>query len=96
MSSLGKRNECQLLTIVVGAPQTLGAAQHSIPYPSTIAAVPGIGGTLLVEYQVADGGAWTAWPSGTVSSKTIDVLDGPVFALRFTAAVANATVEIAQ
>jgi hypothetical protein len=62
--------------------------------PMTVAAVPGAGGTLAVEYQIVADGSWTAWPDGTVSAKTISVLNGPVYALRFTAATANGTVEI--
>ena len=62
--------------------------------PMTVAVIPGEGGTLAVEYQVVADGSWTAWPDGTVSAKTISVLNGPVYALRFTAATANGTVEI--
>ena len=66
----------------------------TVNIPMTVAAVPGAGGTLAVEYQVVEDGSWTAWPDGTVSAKTISVLNGPVYALRFTAAVANGVVEI--
>lgn len=62
--------------------------------PMTVAAIPGEGGTLKVDYQVVVDGVWTTWPSGTVSEKTISVLNGPVYALRFTAAVSTGTVEL--
>jgi len=68
----------------------------TIGYPLTISAIPGAGGTLLVEYQLVKDGSWTEWPGGVVAAKTIYVLAGPVYALRFTAAVAAGVVEIGQ
>lgn len=68
----------------------------TITYPLTISAIPGAGGTLLVEYQLVKDGSWTEWPGGTVAVKTIYLLSGPVYALRFTAAVSTGVVEIAQ
>lgn len=68
----------------------------TIGYPLTVSAIPGAGGTLLVEYQLVKDGSWTEWPGGTVAVKTIYVLAGPVYALRFTAAVAAGVVEIGQ
>lgn len=68
----------------------------TIGYPLTVSAIPGAGGTLLIEYQLVSGGTWTEWPGGTVAVKTIYVLAGPVYALRFTAVVSTGTVEIAQ
>lgn len=94
--SLGARSITQRITVLTSEPTTLDGDGYSIPYPLTLVALPGGGGTLLVEYQVAQGGAWTAWPEGTVSEKTISALNGPVHALRFTAAVANGMVEVAQ
>ena len=72
------------------------AADGALPYPLTITATPGAGGTLLVEYQVAASGSWSAWPAGAVTATTIYVLNGPVYALRFTAVTASGTVDIAQ
>ena len=68
----------------------------TIGYPLTISAIPGAGGTLLVEYQLVKDGSWTEWPGGAVAVKTIYVLAGSVYALRFTAAVAAGVVEIGQ
>lgn len=96
MVHLGAKNITQLLTIVVGSPQTLEAAQYSIPYPLTLRAKPGSGGTLLVEYRISPNGDFVAWPAGTVSAATVHVLTGPVEALRFTAGVADGTIEVAQ
>jgi hypothetical protein len=96
MANLGKRNETQLFTIVVGSPQTLEAAEFSIPYPATVFANPGSGGTLLVEYRISPAGSWIAWPDGTVAVDTVYLLNGPVEALRFTALLADGTVEVAQ
>lgn len=94
--SLATKNICQSLTIAVGSPQTLEAAQYSIPYPLTIHAQPGSGGTLLVEYRISPTGDFIAWPDGTVAVDTVYLLNGPVEALRLTALVADGTVEIAQ
>jgi len=68
----------------------------TIGYPLTVSAIPGAGGTLLVEYQLVKDGSWTEWPGGAVAVKTIYVLAGSVYALRFTAAVAAGVVEIGQ
>jgi hypothetical protein len=98
MANLGQKNATQLFTIVVGAPQTLEAAQFSIPYPLTILANPDTdnSGTLLVQYRISPNGAWIDWPAGTVLTETVRLLTGPVEALKFTALVADGTVEIAQ
>lgn len=96
MAHLGAKNITQSVTVVVGTPVTLEAAQYSIPYPITIKARPGVGGTMLVEYRVDPTDDFVAWPDGTVSAATLMKLNGPVEALRFTAAVADGTVRIAQ
>ena len=97
--ALGARTITQKLTVSPSAPSVVDGNGYSIPYPVTIAAVPGGGGTLKVEYQVAADGTWQLWPAGTagvVSSTTTMKLNGPVNALRFTAAAAAGVVEIGQ
>lgn len=94
--TLGTRNITQRVTVTTDSAVTLDGDGYSIPWPVNILALPGSGGTILVEWQMAAGGAWTAWPYGAVSTKTQDLLQGPVYALRFTAAIANGIVEIAQ
>lgn len=102
MANLGRKNIAQLITVVVGSPKILmGAetseeAQFTLPYPLTIKATPGAGGTLLVEYRITPTGAFSAWPSGTVAAATVMKLNGPVEGLRFTAAVADGVCEVAQ
>lgn len=96
MAHLGAKNITQRLTGAVGTPLVLEAAQYSIPYPLTLCVKPGAGGTLLVEYRISPGGDFVAWPAGTVSAATVQVLTGPVEALRFTAGVADGTIEVAQ
>lgn len=92
----------RIVSVVVGAPVTLTSNgsnyvnSGAFEIPCTVVAIPGGGGTLLVEYQVVPTGSWTNWPAGAVSAKTIYLLSGPVNALRFTAAVADGTVEITQ
>ncbi len=66
----------------------------TLPWPITVRAKPGGGGTLLVEYQVVPSGDWTAWPAGTVAAATVAILAGPLYALRFTAAAATGTIEL--
>lgn len=84
------------LAVTTAAPVLYAAEQFVLPYPITLHAVPGDGGTLLVEYRVDTASAWIAWPEGTVSATTIMVLSGPVNALRFTAGAANGTVALAM
>lgn len=96
MPHLGAKNITQSIPVVVGTPVTLEAAQYSIPYPITIKARPGVGGTILVEYRVDLTDDFVAWPSGTVSAATTQKLNGPVEGLRFTAAGADGSVRIAQ
>ncbi len=67
---------------------------EKLPVPMTVVAIPGSGGTLSVEYQVVANGSWTAWPGGTVTTKTVSILNGPLFALRFRAYVVDGVVEI--
>lgn len=84
------------LTVTPAAPVLYEAEQFVLPYPITLHAVPGSGGTLLVEYRVDGASAWAAWPEGTVSSATVMSLNGPVNALRFTAGVADGAVALAM
>lgn len=86
------------LTVTPAASVTYAAdaADGTLPYPLTIVAIPGAGGTLLVEYEVATGGNWQSWPAGAVAVATAYVMTGPVYALRFTAVTASGTVDIAQ
>lgn len=97
--SLGQRSITQQITISTSTPTILDGNGFSIPVPLTLTAVPGSGGTLKVEYQVAEDGVWQLWPegvSGIVSSTTTSRLESPVNALRFTASTADGIVEIAQ
>lgn len=88
------------ITVTVATPVVLTSGGDStqgpwsLEVPMTVVAIPGGGGTILVEYQVVKDGSWTNWPDGAVGAKTVSVLGGPVYALRFTAAAADATVEI--
>lgn len=97
--ALGARTITQKLTVATAAPSVVDGNGYSIPFPVTISALPGGGGTLKVEYQVATDGSWQLWPAGTagvVESATTMLLTGPVNALRFTAAAADGVVEIGQ
>ena len=51
--ALCARTITQKLTVSTSAPSVVDGNGCSIPYPVTIAAVPGGGGALKVEYQVA-------------------------------------------
>ena len=69
--SLGARNITQRITVNTDAAVTLDGDGYSIPWPVNLTVLPGSGGTILVEWQTAQGGSWTAWPQGTVSAKTV-------------------------
>lgn len=85
------------ITVEVGTPVILTSggddSSDSLPVPAVVSVLPGAGGTLLVEYQVIENGSWTDWPGGAAAVKTIYVLTGPIYSLRFTAAVSNGTAE---
>jgi hypothetical protein len=87
----------QIISIAAGATHVLESPSpsYSLPHPLTITALPGSGGTLAVASQTAYGGAWTDWDEGAVSAATTAKLDGPVYALRFTAATEPGAVEVA-
>lgn len=79
---------------VAASPVSYGTANH--PFPLTVTAIPGGGGTMNVEYRTAPGSStWIAWPSGAVGAATADTLMSPVYELRFTAAGATGSVEVA-
>ena len=96
MATLGDKYATQSITVVAGTPQTFDGGGYSIVYPATIKVIPGVGGTMLVEYRIAAGTNWEMWPAGTVSSFTTAILDVPIDSLRFTATAANGVVEISQ
>ena len=58
--------------------------------PTTIWVRPTNSDTVSVEYTV-DGTNWVAWPNGTVSAYSVDVLDAPVLQVRFTRASGSGT-----
>jgi hypothetical protein len=87
-----------ILTVTTATPvvHESGGA-WSVNTPMTVAAVPGSGGTLLVETQTAPGGRWFPWSEGTdgvVSVPTQMKLGGKVHAIRLTAADADGVVEL--
>lgn len=66
--------------------------------PCSVWAKPAAGNTILVEYAVENtavdnpaAATWFPWPSGTVSTATMEILDAPVTALRFTRAAGIGT-----
>lgn len=94
----GKPNVTQQVAVTTATPVTISTGTDSIPlvYPLVVTAIPGTLGTLLVEFQVAEDGVWQPWPGGTVSTTTTYLLNGPVYALRCTAATDDGVVELAQ
>lgn len=87
------------LDVVVGSPTIIDCT--TTPFPLSVSAVPGGGGTLLVETSCsanavsAPGSAtWYAWPHGAVAAAAVDTLQSPVLAVRVTAAVSDGLVEL--
>lgn len=75
---------------------------QGFPFPLTVTAIPQGGGSITVSYSTTPNAAgnpgsatWIAWPGGTVTSTTSDALLSPVSALKFVAATAAGTVELA-
>lgn len=90
-----------ILTVAVGAPVPFASpvASRALAVPMTITIIPGSGGSVTVEYQTARDGTWVPADgdlAGTLLSTISARLTTPVYALRFTAATATGTVEIAQ
>lgn len=70
------------------------------PQVPTVTAIPGSGGSLLVQYstsppsQVAEGSAnWFNWPNGSVTANTSNSLPGKVTAIRAIATTAAGVLE---
>lgn len=85
--------------VAVGTPELIDMLPFR--YPCSITAVPGGGGTLLIEYSTTPGAAaapgsasWADWPSGATATRATDALLAPVTAIRATAAVAAGSVEV--
>jgi len=89
-------------SITVPAGTTVYLDTQSYPYPISVSAVPGAGGTVTVSRSITPDAAgkttaatWYELTSGAVSAATLVVQTSPVAGLRFTATVSAATVEIA-
>ena len=97
-NGFGQANVAQIVDVPADSSVTVGTYTSCIPIvtPCTLAAIPGAGGTLLVEYQIAPDGAWIEWPAGAVATATVYLLTGPVYALKFTATTKDGVVELAQ
>lgn len=69
---------------------------------STVTAIPGAGGSALVEASISDTAlvpgstsvAWVPWDAGTVTAATQRGIYAPVVALRLTATTQPATFEV--
>lgn len=98
VSTIPVRNRATTVTV---AASPVYIEMTSMPFPTTIAAIPGASGTLAVAYSctptaISDPGAanWINWPSGTVSAATSDTLISPIVALRVSATTATGTIEV--
>ena len=87
-------------TVAAGTPQVIAPPAGR---PLSVVAIPGAGGTALVETsntpQAREAGAtgitWVPWAAGAVSATTAQSLTAPCVALRFTATTAGAVFETA-
>ena len=73
----------------------------ALPFPLSVSALPGGGGTMAVAYSTTPGAAgspgtatWFNWPSGAVATSTNDILLAPSTGLRFTATAVAGAVEV--
>lgn len=85
--------------VAVGTPRILDMLAYD--YECTVTAVPGAGGSMLIEYSTTPRAAgnpaaatWSNWPAGSVTARTSDTLESPVTALRATATTAAGVVEV--
>lgn len=93
----------KVLTIPAGTSATYELSSSGLyvtpAVPLTIMVNPN-GGTVTVSVKVTSGGTYQAVAdgnlSGNITAVKMDVLKGPVNAIKFTAATQTATIEIAQ
>jgi len=85
--------------VSTAAPTYLDCMQ--LPFPISVSAIVGSGGSLAIAYSTTPGAAgnpgsanWFNWALGTVTSNSNDVLLAPCTAMRFTATTAAGTVEV--
>ncbi len=57
---------------------------RGLEFPATIWVTPVAGGSMKIENSVDGGVTWTAWPAGTVTAHTEQVLYAPAGQLRAT------------
>jgi len=83
---MGKRDEVS--GVLTGA--TAVTVPLDVLYPATVFVQPLSGDSVLVEYSL-DGLLWYAWPNGTATTVSSDVLDAPVRGLRVTRTAGSGT-----
>lgn len=91
----------QVLPVAIDASAVYESAgpDACLPVPLTVAVYPESGGSVTVEQRIAATGEWkpaTGDLAGTISADLTTVLDGPISGLKFTAALAAASIEIAS
>jgi hypothetical protein len=86
-----------------GAAIRISPRSNSGPVYPTVKAIPGSGGTMLVQYTTstpedvaAATATWTNWPAGSVSAATSDSLLGAIMFIQASATTANGTLEVCQ
>lgn len=89
------------LSVGIGATVIYESAgpEMCLPVPLTVAVYPGSGGTVTVQQRISATGTWknaTEGLAGTISADLTTVIDGYISGLKFTAATAAATVELAS
>ena len=98
----GEKHKQQRIIVAVGTTLIIGNSGCSLVTPIRISLVPGDGGSMTLEQQVADGGEWwfitgfndvTAIMSKELRTTFIEV---PLNALRINALLSQGIVEIAQ
>ena len=68
----------------------------SVDYiPVEVTAVPGNGGSILVETRTTPSGTWVPWTAGAVTEPTALLFEGRCHSMRITAAGADGVVEMA-
>ena len=63
---------------------------RSVEFPANVWVTPASGGSMKIENSVDGGVTWTAWPAGTVTAHTEQVLYAPPGQLRATVVTGGA------
>jgi len=82
--------------VPVATPLIYRINSFNTPGGLTVRLTPGAGGTIKLQYQITSESSWVDGPLGVLSAPANDVVQAPIYALKFISTVSTGMVEIAQ